>query len=347
MYSSSGRAGSCRRSCCTRRTMITSAASRASSTRATRRTGYPRHSSSRGSHIAGPHSVKRQPNFPSRWRFERATRLCRMSPRMVTFSPMSALLRSRMVSASSRACVGCSWVPSPALITGISSRPATNSGAPEALCRITMQSGFMASSVRTVSSSDSPLRRLETSACRFIVSAPRRAAAVPKLMRVRVEGSKNASATVLPRSVASFLSGCLWISWKGLDCSRKKVIRSALSGSMPSMWWRRCGTGVPGKAVRAARSGDALDEHHALLAVHLGQADFDDLGVAGLHVPADEGSLDGQLAVAAVDQHAQPDALRPAQVEETVHGGADGATSVKHVVGQDQILVVHGKGDVA
>src|SRR2546422_1686238 len=68
---------------------------------------------------------------------------------------------------------------------------------------------------------------------------------------------------------------------------------------MPSMWWRRCGTGVPGKVVRAARSGDALNEHHALLAVHLGQADFDDFGVAGLHVPADEGGLDGQLAVAA------------------------------------------------
>jgi hypothetical protein len=48
------------------------------------------------------------------------------------------------------------------------------------------------------------------------VSAPRREAAVPKLMRVRVEFSKNASATVFPRSVASFFSGCRWISWNGL-----------------------------------------------------------------------------------------------------------------------------------
>jgi len=39
------------------------------------------------------------------------------------------------------------------------------------------------------------------------VSAPRRAAAVAKLMRVRVEFSKKAKATVLPRRVANFLRG--------------------------------------------------------------------------------------------------------------------------------------------
>ena len=55
-----------------------------------------------------------------------------------------------------------------------------------------------------MSSSDSPFLRLDDSACRFIWSAPSREAAVAKLMRVRVEGSKNASATVFPRSVASF-----------------------------------------------------------------------------------------------------------------------------------------------
>ena len=75
-----------------------------------------------------------------------------------------------------------------------------------------MPSGFIASSVQTVSISDSPFFRLEDSACRFIVSAPRRAADVAKLMRVRVEGSKKASATVLPLSVASFFSGWRWNS---------------------------------------------------------------------------------------------------------------------------------------
>jgi len=68
---------------------------------------------------------------------------------------------------------------------------ATKSAAPEAACLITRQSGFMAFSVCTVSSSDSPFLRLEASACRFMVSAPSREAAVPKLMRVRVELSKK------------------------------------------------------------------------------------------------------------------------------------------------------------
>ena len=73
----------------------------------------------------------------------------------------------------------------------------------------------MASSVCTVSSRDSPFFTLEDSAWRFMVSAPSREAAVPKLMRVRVEFSKKARATVLPRSVASFLSGLRWIVLKG------------------------------------------------------------------------------------------------------------------------------------
>ena len=114
--------------------------------------------------MAGPHSVILAPNLPSKCMFERATRLCRMSPRIVTFQPSSLPLRSRIVSASSSACVGCSCIPSPALITGMSSRSATNSGAPDELCRITIPSGRMASSVRTVSISDSPFFRLDDSA---------------------------------------------------------------------------------------------------------------------------------------------------------------------------------------
>ncbi len=90
-------------------------------------------------------------------------------------------------------------------------------GAPEEECRITKRSGFIASRVFTVSSSDSPFFRLEASACRFIASAPNRAAAVAKLTRVRVEASKNASTTVLPRSVANFFSGCALNFWKGFD----------------------------------------------------------------------------------------------------------------------------------
>ena len=84
-----------------------------------------------------------------------------------------------------------------------------------------MQSGFMASSVRTVSSSDSPFFRLEDSACRFMRVGAQPRGAVAKLMRVRVEGSKKASATVLPRSVASFFRGCRWNSWNGFASSSR------------------------------------------------------------------------------------------------------------------------------
>src|SRR5260370_28708630 len=70
------------------------------------------------------------------------------------------------------------------------------------------EDGIRDSSVTGVQTCALPISffRLDASACKFIVSAPSREAAVTKLMRVRVDVSKNASATVLPRSVASFLS---------------------------------------------------------------------------------------------------------------------------------------------
>ena len=66
-----------------------------------------------------------------------------------------------MVRASSSAWVGCSWVPSPALMMGVGRCRARKCGAPEAAWRITMASGRMAASVFRVSTSDSPLETLE------------------------------------------------------------------------------------------------------------------------------------------------------------------------------------------
>ena len=64
--------------------------------------------------------------------FERATRECAMSPQIATISPAILPLWRRMVSASSKACVGCSWLPSPALITEQSTFWASSSTAPAA-----------------------------------------------------------------------------------------------------------------------------------------------------------------------------------------------------------------------
>src|ERR1700730_9179536 len=176
---------------------------------------------------------------------------------------------------------------------------------------MTMQSGFMASSVRAVSNKDSPFFRLEDSACRFMVSAPSREAAVAKLMRVRVEASKKASPIVLPRRVASFFSGWRWNSWKGLDSSRRKAICSAVNSSMLSRSRKRSATSTPRgyllcASIRNIAGGplfDALHEHDTLFLVGFLQPDFDDLPVAGLDRPAYETGLDREFAMPSVDQH--------------------------------------------
>ena len=112
-----------------------------------------------------------------------------------------------MVKASSRAWVGCSWVPSPAFTTLPRTQPASRCGAPEALCLITTASAPMASRVSAVSFRLSPLATLEPLAEKLITSADSRLAAASNEIRVRVESSKNRLTTVRPRSVGSFLIG--------------------------------------------------------------------------------------------------------------------------------------------
>ena len=114
-----------------------------------------------------------------------------------------------MVKASSRAWVGCSWVPSPALTTAASIQPElpAGSGAPEAPWRMTTASTPMASRVSAVSFRDSPLETLEPLAEKLMTSAESRLAAASKEIRVRVESSKKRLTTVRPRRVGSFLIG--------------------------------------------------------------------------------------------------------------------------------------------
>ena len=66
---------------------------------------------------AAPPAPPRRRACPAAATLDRATRLCRMSPTITTRLPSMPPSRWRMVSASSSAWVGCSWVPSPALIT--------------------------------------------------------------------------------------------------------------------------------------------------------------------------------------------------------------------------------------
>src|SRR5580765_2816864 len=64
----------------------------------------------------------------------------------------------------------------------------------------------MAARLSMVSSSDSPLLALEADIFRLITSADRRFAAISKVVRVRVEFSKNRLNTLLPHISATFFA---------------------------------------------------------------------------------------------------------------------------------------------
>jgi len=66
-----------------------------------------------------------------------------------------------------------------------------------------MASGRMATSVFSVSTRDSPLETLEPDAVIEIASAPSLFAAISKLVRVRVEASKNKFTIILPFRMSS------------------------------------------------------------------------------------------------------------------------------------------------
>ena len=70
-----------------------------------------------------------------------------------------------------------------------------------------------------------------------------------------------------------------------------------------------------------------LAQHEALVAAQR----HDRTDVVGLH---------RQLAAAAIEQHRQLHPRRPAEVEDLVERGADGAAGVEDVVDQDDVLVV-------
>ena len=164
--------------------------------------------------------------------FERATRLNRMSPRIVTFSPAIVPFRSRMVNASSNAWVGCSCEPSPALMTWVFSVRARKCAAPAALCRMTMKSALSASRFLAVSLSVSPFFNEEASAVKLTMSAESLCWASSKLMRVRVEGSMNKLITVLPRSAGTFLMARSPTALNAFAVSSTVKISSAESDSM-------------------------------------------------------------------------------------------------------------------
>ena len=175
------------RSRCRRNAITTSAP--ASPVRRLVCSSAPQKPNSGGSRVGGPTRRTFAPKVVSASKLERATRLCRRSPTIATVSPVISPLRWRIVRRSSNAWVGCSWVPSPALITGHSTRRASKCGAPEEGWRMTIAAGRMATRLRAVSSRVSPLVTLLAAAVMLMASADKRLAAISNEVRVRVLGS--------------------------------------------------------------------------------------------------------------------------------------------------------------
>src|SRR5690606_12166806 len=161
----------------------------------------PNSSRYRGISVGGPQTATSAPSFCRQKMLLRATRLWEMSPKMQTRRPLKLLNRSRMEYASSKAWVGCSWVPSPALMMLASMWRDRNSGVPTTEWRTTTISTFIDRIFLTVSRRVSPFLTLDPPDEKLRTSAESRFSASSKEIRVRVEFSKNKLAIVMSRNV--------------------------------------------------------------------------------------------------------------------------------------------------
>ena len=204
------------------------------------------------------------PSFKSPQRFDRAVRLWAMSPTSPTVTPVRSPSRSRIEKMSSSPWVGCSCGPSPALITPTLRCCASRCGVPGVLCRTTTASIPIASRLRAVSMNDSPLERLLVEAEKSTTSAPSRRAASEKLVRVRVEFSKNRFTTVEPVSTESLRRQWSVASLKRAAVSSSSRISSPVSRSRSSRW-RCC---QPAGTWSGWNGGGVMGELGCLVAVY-------------------------------------------------------------------------------
>ena len=189
-------------------------------------------------------------------------------------------------SASSSACVGCSCVPSPALITGISRRSCNEIRRRRKSCAASRYS--RASWRRACARYQQRFAFLQ--ARRFglqvhLVGAQPRGGggktdsrARGRLKESQRDGFAAQRGEFLQRMPLEFLERLRLVQ-------EERLSARALSGSMPSKWRKRYDTdslGISPEFSWVSGSGHALHEHDALFLVDLVQANFDNFGVAGL-----------------------------------------------------------------
>ena len=106
---------------------------------------------------------------------------------------------------------------------------------------------------------------------------------------------------------------------------------------MPPGAWARRGRGHRRASMRHATptgtSRRSMTTSSRL--VHLRDPHVDHLVARRGHVLAHVVGPDGQLAMAAVDEHRQSDRRGPTLVHERIHGGPDGPPGVQHVIDDD------------
>ena len=180
---------------------------------------------------------------------------------------------------------------------------------------------------------------------RFTTSADRRLAAISKVVRVRVLGSKNRLKIALPRS-----SGTFFTSRSVTETNDRAVSRicSRISAGRPSMVSRcrslpsgvSCGLALIGSAARGAMS-------RASGAPASSRRSSIDSSLRGrrLTAPTYCGQI-GSWRPPRSTSAASADRGRPAVVEDLVHRGADGAPGVQHVVHQDDLRVLDREADI-
>src|SRR5450830_1258230 len=231
---------------------------------------------------------------------------------------------------SSKPCVGCAWRPSQALTTCTCDWRVSRiclaimKGAPDCEWRTTNMSACIAARLSMVSSSDSPLLALEAEIFRLMTSADRRFEAISKVVRVRVEFSKNRLNTLLPRISGTFFTSRSPMLTKDDAVSRILVM---IALGRPSMVSRCCSSPF------LFSCGLSMDHRQGKSAV-VGALQLQGLVVGEHNRLGQEVSGDRQLAAAAVNQRRQQDARRAAVVEQFVDRGARGAACVEHIVDQ-------------
>src|SRR4029078_4109934 len=225
---------------------------------------------------------------------------------MATRSPLNGNPRSRIVYRSSNACVGCSCHPSPALITELFTPRASVSAAPADECLSTMISAFIASILRAVSSSVSPLTTLLEEGEKLITSALNRLAASSNDVRVLVLGSKNRFTTVRPRSAGTFLISRPVTSLNESAVCKISRISSTDRGAMLKRSLRLR------LIVPSISSG--LGDYHPIIFAFFFQQHLDFFFAGRRNIFPDICGLDRQLTMSSIDQDGKLNFCRPSQI---------------------------------